>query len=325
MKRGLMMNQQATILILTSRTGGGHISLAQALRDQLSQDYHIEMVDPQPAFFRLHYRLVSRYALWLWAAEFRLTDTPAQALRAHRLFTRLVSAPLAGLIQRLRPVLIITTYPFLTYEVTQVLKRLNLSISFVMLFADPNGVHSSWLSESHASATFAPTQETYDQALKSGFLPERTHLVGWPIRAQFHAPEPPQEQLLKNLGLDPQRFTIFLQGGGEGAAKFSQTIERTLQISEEIQLILATGTNKSLYERFRHTPRLYALPFTPEIALYIAAADVIMGKAGPNVLFEGAALGKPFIASTYIPGQEEANLAFIQRHKLGWVALTPAE
>ncbi|HEX9067570.1 MAG TPA: hypothetical protein VF807_02290, partial [Ktedonobacterales bacterium] len=32
-------------------------------------------------------------------------------------------------------------------------------------------------------------------------------------------------------------------------------------------------------------------------------------------------LGKPFIATTFIPGQESSNLEFIQRHGLGWVAL----
>src|SRR5947209_6507908 len=53
----------------------------------------------------------------------------------------------------------------------------------------------------------------------------------------------------------------------------------------------------------------------------MAAADVIMGKAGPNMLFESVMLGKPFIATAYIPGQEQANLPCIQRHGLGWVAL----
>jgi len=66
---------------------------------------------------------------------------------------------------------------------------------------------------------------------------------------------------------------------------------------------------------------IYVLPFTKEIAPYMAAADVIMGKAGPNMLFEAVTLGKPFIATSYIPGQEEANLEFIRRYKLGWIAL----
>jgi UDP-N-acetylglucosamine:LPS N-acetylglucosamine transferase len=311
-----------TILILTSQTGGGHISLAEALRDQLTSDYAIEMNDPQPHFFHLHYRLVSRYALWLWAAEFRQTNTARQALLAHRLFTPLVARNLTALILRL----IITTYPFLSYEVTHVLKQMGRSIPFIMLFADPNSVHASWLTERAATATFAPTRETYQQAREHGFAPERVHLSGWPVRAQFLRAQPQErEPFLTNLNLDPQRFTIFLQGGGEGAAQFARTIERTLAISEKVQLILACGTNRTLYERFRTTPRIFALPFTREIASYMAVADVIMGKAGPNMLFEGIALSKPFIVTTYIPGQEQGNLAFIQRHRLGWIALTPTE
>ena len=87
------MLRQKNILILTSKTGGGHISLAEALRDLLVEDIQagdrenekdtkgkkvpvITIVDPQPSFFQLHYRVVSRYALWLWAAEFRFFDTP---------------------------------------------------------------------------------------------------------------------------------------------------------------------------------------------------------------------------------------------------------
>ena len=72
-------------------------------------------------------------------------------------------------------------------------------------------------------------------------------------------------------------------------------------------------------------PNVATLPHTNDIAPYMAAADIIMGKAGPNILFESVMLGKPFFATTFIPGQEQENLAFIQRHGLGWVALHPEE
>ncbi len=57
----------------------------------------------------------------------------------------------------------------------------------------------------------------------------------------------------------------------------------------------------------------------------MAASDVVMGKAGPNVLFESVVLGKPFIATTHFPGQERGNLAFIERYGLGYVALEYAQ
>ena len=319
------MIEPQNILLLTSRTGGGHISLSEALRDRLEQRYTLEIVDPQPRFFHVHYRLLSRYALWLWSAEFRLSDTPRQAALTHRLFTPLVAGELKRLIARLQPVMIITTYPFLTYEVMQVLTSMNAHIPFVMLFADPNSIHASWLTERRAAAVLAPTRETYELALAAGFDSARLHLVGWPVRAQFTraAAEVGRDEVLCNLGLDPTRFTVFLQGGGEGAAQFGQTVKRVLESG--LQVILATGTNRSLLTQFKSAQNLAALPFMKEIAPFMAAADVIMGKAGPNMLFEAVTLGKPFIVTAYIPGQEEANLEFIRRHHLGWIALAPDE
>ncbi len=320
------MSNTQNILILTSKTGGGHVSLAESLRDRLDDSYTIEIVDPQPVFFHQHYRLVSRYALWLWAAEFQYTDTPRRALFAHRVFTRLVARQLHTLLDKVQPACIITTYPFLSYEVMRVLKQRRACIPLAMLLADPNGVHASWLTERKAAAIFAPTRETYEQCLNAGIDPQRVHLTGWPVRGQFYsAGQVSRADTLEQLHLHPNRFTVFLQGGGEGAAKFGRTVETVLAAGDNLQVILATGTNTSLLNRFSHVNNLYALPFTKEIASYMAAADVVMGKAGPNMLFESVTLGKPFIATAYIPGQEKVNLEFIRRHSLGWVALQPAE
>ncbi len=232
----------------------------------------------------------------------------------------------------MQPDLILTTYPFLTYEVMRTLEQRSSKVPLVLLFSDANGVHAAWLTERHAAATLATTRETYEQALASGFAPERMHLVGWPVRAQFARASmmgrEAQKEQLPHLKLDPNRFTVFLQGGSEGAAHVDRTIENVLAlggVTGHLQVILATGTNTTMLERYKNVRDLAALPYTKEIAPVMAAADVIMGKAGPNTLFESVMLGKPFIATAYIPGQEQANLSFIQRYGLGWVALQSSE
>ena len=96
--------------------------LVNAEQSQTLKAY-ISIVDPQPGFFHLHYRLVSRYALWLWAAEFRFLDTPGRSLLAHKIFTRLMRNRLHTLLDRVQPDLIITTYPFLSYEIMRVLEQ----------------------------------------------------------------------------------------------------------------------------------------------------------------------------------------------------------
>ncbi len=128
-------------------------------------------------------------------------------------------------------------------------------------------------------------------------------------------------EILRYLGLEPERFTVFLQGGGDGATDYWKAARPMLAAHKDMQIILSAGTYRGLLRRFRGVERLRVLPFTREIAPFMAASDVIMGKAGPNVLFEALALERPFIATTYFPGQEKGNLQFMQRHDIGRVAL----
>ena len=45
------MEKRHNILILTSKTGGGHVSLAEALRDVLTDEYVIKIADVLPTAF----------------------------------------------------------------------------------------------------------------------------------------------------------------------------------------------------------------------------------------------------------------------------------
>lgn len=309
------------ILIFISHTGGGHLSLGEALYDMLAHEYDVTLLDPQPNIINLHYRIVSRHALWLWEAEFKLSDGRRRARLVHTVSSLLLAERVVKALRQTDPDLVISTYPFLTSEVTYAMRRWKLDRPLVMLFSDPNGVHRSWLTEKRASVTFAPTRETYRQALNAGFDSKRLQFTGWPVRGQFYHAQPNgRARILNKLGFNPNKFTIFMQGGGEGAAKFAQTVMPMLELPN-VQIILAAGTNEGLRKHFHGHPSVRPIPFTKQIAPYMLAADVVMGKAGPNMIFEAVTLEKPFIATAYIPGQEEVNLEFIQRYELGWVAL----
>jgi UDP-N-acetylglucosamine:LPS N-acetylglucosamine transferase len=311
-------------LILTAKTGGGHLSLADAIRDKIAAEYDCSIQDPQPAIMHQYYRAVSRYALWLWAAEYRMSNTPERALQTQRFYARLMAQNLRLLFDHTHPDIIISTYPFLTYSVMRVLRKWEWHIPFVILFTDPKDLHAAWMIEKGADMTFAPSRETYTQALAAGFDPERLRMIGWPVRGQFYrAGGQDRATFLRKIGLNPRKFTVFLQGGGEGSAQFGRTVKHILDAGPNVQIILACGTNEILKVRYNHVANVRTLAFTKEIAPYMSAADVVMGKAGPNMLFETVTLGKPFVATTYIPGQEECNLHMIEQYGLGWVAQEP--
>lgn len=59
------------------------------------------------------------------------------------------------------------------------------------------------------------------------------------------------------------------------------------------------------------------LGFISNIAEYMVAADVLITKAGPGTIAEATALGLPIMLTSFLPGQEEGNVDFVQEHKFG--------
>jgi len=317
-----MLQTRPKILILTSLTGGGHLSLALALQDALGEHYETEIVDPYPHIFHQYYTFVGRHFLKLWGLEYKYSDSEEAALRLHQTLTLLLRERLSALIGRSKSQLIITTHTLLSYEVARVIEHDAANIRLIFQLSELEEVHSTWLTVKNADAYLVPTREIFAQARERGIDESRLHLTGMPVRRQFLEDYGANKhEILATLDFDPEVFTVFLQGGAEGAAGIGHTVEVMLTSGRPIQIILAIGTNKQLASRFAGIDHLSVLPFTKTIAPYMAAADVVIGKAGPNFIAEAVMLGKPFIATAFIPGQEAPNLRFLERHNLGWVCL----
>lgn len=320
-----MIQTKPEIMIVTSATGGGHISLAHSLQDMLARDYETHIVDPHPHFVHQYYTWAGRHSLKFWGASYKYSDNEKSALRLHRVLTQLVRKQLRVFIEQIQPQLIITTHTLISYEIAQVCQHLGKNIPLVFQLSELECVHSTWLTFKNASAYLVPTREILAQARARGIDESRLHLSGFPVRQQFLRDYTAQRAaMLSSLGLDPAAFTIFLQGGAEGASGLVGTVKAMLAAQgagKAVQILLAVGTNKQLAQRFSGIPHVKIVPFTREIAPYMAAADLISGKAGPNFLTEAVMLGKPFLATGFIPGQEQPNLNFLRRHNLGWVCL----
>src|SRR3989440_1447798 len=316
------MPNKPNILILTAQTGGGHLSLAEALKELLQQNYAVAIADMLPSFFHHQYRFAGHHALWMWAVEFHFSNDHKRAVLSQRALAPVIASRLKRALDEIQPAMVITTHSLLSHSANQVMREHMPDIPLGMLFSDPYSVHETWFSELNAEASFAPTRESHELALAAGFDPSRLHIVGWPVRKQFYqADGKKRDEVLRSIELEPDRFTVFLQGGGDGATNYWRFAERLLEVNRDVQIILSAGTNVGLVRRLRGIKRLHVLPFLKEIAPFMAASDVIMGKVGPNVLFEAVVLDKPFVATTYFPGQEKGNLEFMERHGLGRVAL----
>ena len=317
------------ILILTTHTGGGHLNMAQALQEMLGSQcaaqHEVVIADPQSALVGRWYALASRRALKFLTWQYTITDNAPASLWLQRALALFGRGRIRALIQRIQPRLIITTHAMLACATARAIERLPEPVPLVFQLTDLGQVHKTWFTEKRADAYLAPTREIFSQALAEGIDERRLHQTGRPVRRQFsEATTEDKSETLAALGFDPSIFTLFLQGGAKGSAGVDRTIESLLSSSTPVQILLAAGNNKSMAARFADRKRVYTLPFTENIAPCMAAADVIAGKAGASFISEAFTLEKPFIVTSFIPGQESANLRFIEQHKLGWVCLEPA-
>src|SRR5438874_13836922 len=95
-----------------------------------------------------------------------------------------------------------------------------------------------------------------------------------------------RSEILAAFNFDPAVFTLFLQGGAEGTAGMDRTVNSILASDVAIQIILAVGTNKRLATRYSGIANLRVLPYVKAIAPYIAATDLVVGKAGSTFIYD---------------------------------------
>jgi len=324
-----MDRAKPTVLILTTHTGGGHRNLAQALKEALETRYEVVILDPQSPLVGPTYTAASRHFVSFLHWQFALTNNRPVSFCLQRFLALLGGRRFRDIIERVQPDLVIATHAMLSYTTARALDRLAAGgrrIPLVFQLTDLGRLHTTWFADKEADAYLVPTREILAQALEQGIEQKRLHLTGRPIRRQFLTLSPGvREETLRSLGLDPAAFTLFLQGGAMGAAGLERTITGVLGTETPVQIILACGDNNGLAAHYAGSEHVRVLPFTAQIAPYMASADVIAGKAGASFISESFILGKPFLVTSFIPGQETPNLRFIEQHNLGWVCPRPAE
>ena len=112
-------------------------------------------------------------------------------------------------------------------------------------------------------------------------------------------------------------------GGGRIWEMVKQILNSEL-LTLNSQLIVVTGNNRQLLSKLvrlsEDFPGLfYLFPYVNNMPQLLSASDIVVGKAGPNLLFESIFMERPFLATGCLPGQEEGNLEFIRRENIGWV------
>ncbi|OGC23826.1 hypothetical protein A3J90_00940 [candidate division WOR-1 bacterium RIFOXYC2_FULL_37_10] len=327
--------KKKNILYLFSDTGGGHRagakSLMEAVEELKPQKYNQEMIDVFAkcsgflnVFAKLYAPLINNIPKF-WGTLYRLLDNPSRLKTLEKISKPFIQKELIKLIKNKNPDIIVSVHPLINQITAQAIKETGKKIPFIVVVMDPVTFHRAWITPDPDMFILA-TEEAKRLAIEYGLPPKKAKVIGLPINPKFSKKQPGKTILRKQDGLDLKLFTILLMGGGEGAGGIDTIIDAINRSALNLQLIVITGRNKKLKSKlekvaFRMPVKIYG--FTNEVPRIMAESDLIITKGGPGAVAESLAMNLPMIITSWLPGQEEGNVEFVQKNKLGYITKEP--
>jgi UDP-N-acetylglucosamine:LPS N-acetylglucosamine transferase len=161
-----------------------------------------------------------------------------------------------------------------------------------------------------------------------GVPSEKIKICGIPIHPKFqYQDERARLAARAELGLDPEKFTMFINAGWIGGGNIPRIFEQMVESSEQIQnaqAIFLAGRNEKLCEQISSVAKRAAFPtkvigYSNAMEKLMNAADVMISKLGGLTTFEALASRLPIIADITTPPmpQESQTANLISRHNAG--------
>jgi processive 1,2-diacylglycerol beta-glucosyltransferase len=308
------------ILVLTSSTGGGHDARAEAFAEWCFQlyrhdvDVRIEqMLEKSSVLNRtgVHlYNRIQRSAPWI-----------------HKIFYAMVE--LLSYINRRSVVLgsgyyleVLNSYqPHLVFSVHDCLNRGYFQLARKTLGADKVrcatycgefsggwGYSRNWI-EPSVDLYISRTPTASDYAVKCGIPVKRTRVRGNLMRPravlEVLSPLERREFRVKQLGLDPDRFTVFLATGGNGANNHLDLLPALLKYADRAQAVIICGKNKETYNELIHWRAIhpefacFIEGYSETVHLLMQSSDVIVTRGGTTTCAKALHFQCPIIFNAF--------------------------
>jgi 1,2-diacylglycerol 3-beta-galactosyltransferase len=315
------------IIFLFSDTGGGHRSSSEAIIEALEleypQQFETEMVDifrqyaPTP-FQRAPelYPQMTRSPR-MWKAGYRVSD----GKRKSKFFTHIMWPYIRQSIKRLvdeNPCdLFVSVHPFGNRTLLNITSE--RKIPLITVVTDMVSVHAFWF-DPRADLIIVPTNAARQHGLKYGIPPEKIVTAGQPVAESFRHSRESKTALRKRLQWSCEIPVILLVGGGEGMGPLEKIAHAIDQAELPAELAVVTGRNKVLLTKMQQrewkiNTHLYG--FAKEMPDLMAAADILVTKAGPGTISEAFITGLPLVLYSRLPGQEDGNVRYVLDHQAG--------
>lgn len=321
------MQRIPKILIISSDTGGGHRSAAAAIvagvqRFFEGQSYAVRVVRAVEDSHSVTAKLVALYN-WLlrnkqhwmkylfWAINWVRPET-------REFFHKRCIGFCLEIFERWCPHVVVSVHPLTQHIFARVLKELKLAdrIPLVSVVTDPYyGFWKGWACDD-VTLYLVASDEARRQLIDYGIAPHRIKISGMPVHHKFAYPGEEAAQVARQaLGLDPEKFTVFVNAGWEGGGNIPQIFRELVRGELNVQAIFLAGRNEALKADAEALAESASFPvkvigYSEHIEELMGAANVMISKLGGLTTFEAFACRLPIIADAITaPMPQEAGTA----------------
>ena len=289
------------ILVLTSSTGAGHDARAAAFAEWCYRlygsevDVRIEQMLEKSSFIARtgvnFYNWIQQRAPWLHTAFYALVEFLSLL---NRKSVSLGRAYYVRVLLEYRPHLVFSVHDCLNRGYFQLARKL-LGAGSVRCatycgeFSGGWGYSVNWV-EPSADLYFSRTATAADYAVKQG-LPRavsrvRGHLMSPRAHLEVVAAADRAVFLTGQLGLRPDRLTVFLATGGNGANNHLDLLPYLLPHADRIQTVVVCGRNHDAYNALIHWRTqhpgfgCYVEGFSDIVHLLLQVSDAVVTRGG---------------------------------------------
>jgi UDP-N-acetylglucosamine:LPS N-acetylglucosamine transferase len=325
--RSALSHSNPKILIISSDTGGGHRSAAAAIVAGVqkfleSESYAVRVVRAVEESHHLSAKLVGLYN-WIlrnrqhWMKYYYWVLNRVRP-ETREFFHKRCIGYVTGLFERWCPHVVVSVHPLTQHLFGRVLRELNLTdrVPLVSVVTDPcYGFWKGWACDD-VTLYLVASDEARRQLIDYGVSPDRIKISGMPVHPKFAYPgEEAAKAARSALGLDPEKFTVFVNAGWAGGGNMKEIFKELVRGELDMQAIFLAGRNEDLRAAAESLALDAPFPikvigYSDEIEKLMSAANVMVSKLGGLTTFEAFACRVPIIADAITePMPQEAGTA----------------
>lgn len=309
--------KKKVLILIAEKTGNGHLSSANAIRDSIyekNENIEIVIYNAMKLLGKIgrkmensYNRLSSKTPL-IWKLTYELTNIFNKT--TNYLIYRALKNRFKELVDNLKPDLIISVHPMFNNPVAKVIRKLELKIPFFVYIIDIVKISNLWLCK-NADTTFCPTEKIKSKLIKKGFKSENVLTAGFPINKKF----------IKTIEFNEKEYfkpkvLMVAPAKNKKTLKFAEVLAATFNVN----LTVIAGNNINLYNYLQKKLKkknIKILGFIDDMHDKLSNSDILITKAGPNMMLEGVRMGVPVIIISHLLGQEEQNYKLVADNKYG--------